>query len=867
MSQNLEEKYQLLLEKIKQLEEENNALSERAEESLLLRLVAETISTVEKEDTLLESVLEKISIIKNIPFCTCFEMQKEKLLLVSQYIDFSDSLPANFRIKLDTDLINDLKTGPCKIINFEKDSKITIKNLSAKFKPYAAILIPFSTRIYPSGLFVFIDNKKSATKLSSMIILLQNIVQMIEDRLDKLSLLKELKNINDALEHRIEKRTDELRISNQNLRKEVAERKRVLAALRESEEKFREIFDKANDAMYLWQLKTDGSIDKCIEVNENACKMTGYSKEELLKFTPEMLDDHESRKKVSNILKKLHEKGSSTFTATHVAKNGTLIPVEISAHIFMLQQKRVILSITRDISERLMAEDQLRKLSQSVEQSPVSVVITDVYGNIEYVNPKFSQVTGYSSDEAMGKNPRILKSGAMSGDNYKYLWETITAGREWQGEFQNKRKNGELYWENASISPIKSNSGEITHFIAVKEDITERKRLQQQLIQAQKMESIGNLAGGIAHDFNNLLTVINGHAEISLMKLEKDHPSHRDLISILHAGKRAENLTRQLLAFSRKQIYETKIINLNEVITGLDKLLRRLIGENIEIKINLMKDLPPVKADPGQIEQIMMNLAVNARDAINDLGESAKEKIISIETGIELIDEGTLKKYPEMSVEEKIFISIKDTGIGIPKDLKDKIFEPFFTTKEKGKGTGLGLSTVYGIVKQNQGYIYVISDEMSGTHFKIYWPVSKEKVNKEIKKYADQKNLEGTEHLLFVEDDDAIRNLVGSALRAKGYHVLEASNGREALEIFDKENHNINLVITDLIMPVMNGKELVNKILKQRQDISIIYTSGYTNDHIVSEGELKEGLIFVAKPYSISTLAEKIREILDTKPA
>ncbi len=378
------------------------------------------------------------------------------------------------------------------------------------------------------------------------------------------------------------------------------------------------------------------------------------------------------------------------------------------------------------------------------------------------------------------------------------------------------------------------------------------------------MESIGNLAGGIAHDFNNLLTVINGHAEISLMKLERDHPSHRDLISILHAGKRAENLTRQLLAFSRKQIYETKIINLNQVITGLDKLLRRLIGENIQISSKLAKDLPPIKADPGQIEQIMMNLVVNARDAINDLNDSSANKMISIETGTEFIHEATQEKYPEMTSGEKIFISIHDTGGGIPNDLKDKIFEPFFTTKAKGKGTGLGLSTVYGIVKQNRGFIYVSSEGTNGTTFKIYWPASDAQVSKEKKKNQDGNDLQGDERLLFVEDDEAVRNLVCGALRNLGYHVVEAINGSHALDIIKQNSQSFDLLVTDLVMPKMNGQELVARIQEMNQSFRVLYTSGYTNDHIVSEGELRQGVNFIAKPYSIGNIAERIRKILDS---
>jgi PAS domain S-box-containing protein len=394
-------------------------------------------------------------------------------------------------------------------------------------------------------------------------------------------------------------------------------------------------------------------------------------------------------------------------------------------------------------------------------------------------------------------------------------------------------------------------------------DITDQRRLEEQLRQSQKLEAIGTLAGGIAHDFNNLLTVINGHAEISMFALEKDHPSHKDIISILSAGKKAKTLTSQLLAFSRKQIYAPKIIEINRVISSLDKMLRRLIGEDITIDSNLKDGIPLIKADPGQIEQILMNLIVNARDAINEKGTVAEDKKIIIETGQTVIDETFVSKHTGSKTGLHVVLTVSDTGIGMEEEIRDKIFEPFFTTKDKGLGTGLGMSTVYGIVKQNNGSIYAYSDVGLGTRIKIYWPATEETKPPDETQVLTRAALLGQESILVVEDDEGVRNFVGTALKDLGYTVHEAINGKKALKMLNQNNMKIELIITDLIMPEMNGKELALEVGKILPEIKVLFTSGYTEDSIVSSGSLDRGIDFLQKPYSIQTLAKKVREILD----
>ena len=524
--------------------------------------------------------------------------------------------------------------------------------------------------------------------------------------------------------------------------------------------------------------------------------------------------------------------------------------------------------ISKQVSDeikRKQTDDQIRILSLSVEQSPVSIVITDVNGSIEYVNPAFERTTGYSKNEAIGENPRVLKSGKLAEQIYEDLWNTITAGKEWHGEFLNKKKNGDLYWERAVISPVFDNKGEIKHYMAIKEDITEQKTLQQQLRQSQKMDSLGKLAGGVAHDFNNLLTVINGFSEIALTKIDKGDNLHRDISSIHSAGKKAENLVRQLLSFSSLQSYQPDILNINNIISNLNKMMRRLISEDIHIEINLAENLPFIQGNEGQVEQVLINLIVNARDAINQKTKKSYEKKIEINTSVAVIEDKDIKNRREAQPGRYVLLKIVDNGIGMNENIVEKIFEPFYTTKERGKGTGLGLATVYGIVKQSNGWVDVSSLLGVGTTFEIYWPTTEkeedifEENNEKQKDYLNG----GNETILLVEDDADVRELVQSALENYGYHVYTAIDGLKGFEFIKNKEIKIDLLVTDLIMPNLNGKELAEKALQIRPDLRILYTSGYTDDQLVTDGAMDSEIDFLQKPYSVVILLKKVREILD----
>jgi PAS domain S-box-containing protein len=516
-----------------------------------------------------------------------------------------------------------------------------------------------------------------------------------------------------------------------------------------------------------------------------------------------------------------------------------------------------LLGISEDITERKRMDESVRKLSETIAQSPVSIVITDTSGAIEFVNSKFTEVTGYSKAEALGQNPRILKTDETPSEVYHQLWETITNGKVWKGEFRNRKKNGDLFWEHATIAPIQDSDNVITHYVAIKEDITERKALEEQFRQAQKMESVGRLAGGVAHDFNNLLGVIMGNSELALELADPGHPIVAHLQTIQNAAKRSADLTRQLLAFARKQTIAPKLIDLNAGVEEMLSMLRRLIGENIHLSWLPAQNALPVKMDPSQIDQILANLCVNARDAIEGVGK------ISIVTDSIYVDEGYCAAHTGFRPGDFVLLTVSDTGCGMDRETLSNIFDPFFTTKELGKGTGLGLATIYGIVKQNNGFINAYSEPGKGTTFKIYLPrqnTVEEKI--QVEHQADSVE-QGNETILLVEDEPAILEMTKAILERLGYQVLPASSPDKAVRMAQEYDKEIHLLISDVVMPEMNGRDLAKKIKKICPDIGWLFMSGYTQNIIVHNGVLDDGFNFIEKPFSVKTLSTKIRDVLD----
>ena len=497
------------------------------------------------------------------------------------------------------------------------------------------------------------------------------------------------------------------------------------------------------------------------------------------------------------------------------------------------------------------------RLIRALAEVGEAVFLTDADGAIQHANPAFERMTGYAAEEVIGENPRILKSGKQDLAFYEALWGTIASGKTWKGRMVNKRKDGTLYTEEATISPVRDAAGKITNYVAVKRDITERLQLEAQLHHAAKMQSIGVLAGGVAHDFNNLLTTILGCAELALAELGKEEPLYEDITEIKKAGERAARLTSQLLAFSRKEIREPELLDLNGTLEEMEKMLRRLIREDIELVVIPEPGLWQVYLDPSQMDQIIMNLVVNARDAMPDGGT------LTLETANVALDRVYFQNHGiDNDPGPYVMLAVTDTGIGMDQDVQTKMFDPFFTTKDQGTGTGLGLATLYGIIKQNKGYIWSYSEPGEGTTMKVYLPKAKEILETGDREEAHEGGLTGAETVLVAEDNDPVRDVTLKILDQFGYRTLEARDGEEAVRVSRDFEGEIHLLLTDVIMPGMSGKELSERLRSTRPDMKVLYMSGYTENIIMQKGLLPEDIHYIQKPFSFKALARKVRETI-----
>lgn len=730
MHQKLVGKCKQLEEKIRILEEENEFLSDRAEETLLLSLVAESINHAKDRNTLLENVLEKISILKAIPYCTCCSLSEYAVQVLSIYTVFSNDFSSEDRINLTPKIIGELDQGPVIITGGLYEAQgISISLQNTEFRPHTVAILPFETRSIPKGIFVFIDDDRTVDRLSPVLMLLQHIVDITSAKLDNTSLLTELRQTNAELDQRVEERT--------------------------------------------------------------------------------------------------------------------------------LKLKKINSELKRQITEREQAEKERMLMAIAVEYASEAVTITDRDGNIQYANPAFEQITGYTREELIGQNPRILQSGRHDKSFYKGMWNTLTNGRVWTGHFFNKKKDGTLFEEEASISPVKESAGVITNYVAVKRDVTDEIKKEKQFRQAQKMEAMGTLAGGIAHDFNNILSAVIGYSEMALEKVSQEDLLTRNIHKVLTAGYRARDLVKQILAFSRQTEQQLRPVQVKLMVKEALKLLRASLPTTIEISQNIASD-SAVLADPTQVHQVLMNLCTNAGHAMREKGG-----ILAISLTDVVLDADFIAVHSDLEPGPYLKLTVSDTGRGMSADVRERVFDPFFTTKPQGEGTGMGLAVVHGIVKSHEGAITVHSEPGGGSTFHIYFPVIEDEVMPQTK---TEKSLPtGNERILFVDDEKQLMDLGKQILELLGYKVVARTSSLEALKLFQTKPDDFDLVLTDMTMPNMTGKDLAREIMRIRPNIPIILCSGFSE--MITEKSAKAIGIrdFLLKPVAMGDFARTIRQALDDK--
>jgi two-component system, cell cycle sensor histidine kinase and response regulator CckA len=646
---------------------------------------------------------------------------------------------------------------------------------------------------------------------------------------------------------------------------DITERKQSEEVLQRQKTELQVLFD-LTPAMIFFKDTENGIL----RVNKRLAEMIGKSVEEIEgKPSPEILSQEEA-KYYADDLEVIHSRMPKLgIVETIRDREGKEVLVQTDKVPVCDQAGKVtgIVVMCQDITERNRAEEALRLLNSAVVQSREAILITDAAldlpgPKIVFVNPAFTQMTGYTAAEAIGRTPRILQGSRTDKTVLNRLRQNLERGEVFEGEVINYRKDGKEFDLEWQITPLRDTSGKITHFLAIQRDITTRKRFEAQLFQSQKMETVGKLAGGVAHEFNSIMTAIIGQSEFLLDDLPAGSPLGKNALEIRRAAGRAATLTRQLLAYGRKQLLQPENLDLNQVIGSMEGMFHHLMGGNVDMQIVPGHALQSVQADAGQIEQVIMNMAINARDAMPNGGK------LMLETANISIDEESVGRYPEMKPGDYVMLAITDTGLGMSPEVKARAFEPFFSTKEVGRGTGLGLSTCYGIIKQSGGHISVYSEPARGATFKIYLPQVERPTRIPIQRLDAPDLPRGTETVLLVEDDPALREMASILLRRLGYTVLAAANGMEALSLKQQRDiGHIDLLFTDIVMPHMSGKELSERVQAVYPQTKVLFTSAYTENAILHQGVLNKGLALLQKPFTPSALAHKLRAVLDQSSA
>lgn len=587
-------------------------------------------------------------------------------------------------------------------------------------------------------------------------------------------------------------------------------------------------------------------------VNDQLCAMTGYNEEELLGQSNRLLFTSEEEARRCRVLLEKQLQNQDEATLEHAVRHregATLDVLTRVTHLDPIEPAKGLVCTLLDISERKQAEHERVLLQSAIDQAGEAFVITDIEGRVVYVNPAFEQSTGYSREEVIGASPNVLSSGEHDTRFYRDMWATIGNGDVWKGRFHNRRKDGSLFWEEATIAPVFDTEGEIVNYVATKRDMTQHLEMEERLQHKDKLQAIGQLAGGIAHDFNNLLTPILGFSSMLLMKITEDDPMHRRVKEINRAADRAKTLTQQLLAFSRRQVFDMDIFNLNTLITNFQEILRGAIREDIQLELELGPEPGRLRGNEAQLEQVLMNLAVNAQDAMPSGGT------LTITTRNRHIGEHD----PELAAGDYVELQFSDTGEGMDEATAQRLFEPFFTTKEKGKGTGLGLATCYGIVHQHDGDIRVESELNRGTTFTLLFPRSQEHARVKAESIEEVPRAKG-QFITIVEDSEEVRTIVEAVLEDHGYHVQSFGTAADCLGEVKKAP---DLLITDIVMPGSNGVELAEKMQARFEGLKVLFMSGYAAEEVYRRMMKREDVKLLNKPFKPADLLQKVSDALE----
>ncbi len=629
-------------------------------------------------------------------------------------------------------------------------------------------------------------------------------------------------------------------------------------ALRESEAGFRLLF--ANNPLPMWVYDTESL--QCLQVNEAAIADYGYSREEFLGMR---LSDVLSPEDIPRLLQEVTEQQEMVrfgLSWRHRLKDGRIIDAEIASHTLDFAGRRAALVVALDVTERKRAEEALReseaRYRELVKNAIYGISRISRGGRFLYVNPALVAMLGYGSEEEV-LSLNLATDICRDPVAPTRLLEQITAQDriEWV-EVEWKRKDGSPILVRMSGRTVRDAQGQVAYFEGIAEDVTERRALEKQLRQVQKFKAIGQLAGGIAHDFNNVIGAILGWAELGEDQTPADSPLRSHFKKIKEQAERAAALTRQLLAFARRQILEPQNIHLNQTIAELLSLLEKVIGKDIELKTVLAPNLCGIRADPTQVEQVLMNLCLNARDAMPHGGQ------LLIGTQNAEMDEEYCRRHAHARPGDYVLLSVSDTGVGMDAATLEHIFEPFFTTKEVGKGTGLGLATVYGVVKQHGGFVYVYSEPGRGTTFRVYWPVSAGAPARDDRKGKTRAEpVRGGETILLAEDHDGVREMARVTLEGLGYRVVLAGDGEEALRLFDAHRDAIALVLLDVVMPKLGGPEVYARMCAAKPGLAVVFTTGYSAEMGALSEVVEKGIPVLQKPYTPALLGSKVREVLD----